>query len=401
MVAGGRVRCQPGSSPVGSSSRMGVVRVTARVRASSWSGCWVLARLIAKGPSPTRSRRRGGGDARYRSAACGDAGIVVDDPKMTVPHRFRMRMSMCASPAPSQIGQHTGSLASQYESRERAVALGWPAHQVVVIDADLDRCGPVPKGGSDSRSWSPTSGWAGARDRAGHRRSRGWPQQRRLVQLLDSCAITDILIADVDGVCHRGPSSMMGLLGDREQRPARLHRPGDRPHRRGFGLRRHQRGHQPGPVFLQRQCDRISVPPGDRAERGAPSGSATSPSSSPAASPAATAGKGSSSAPAVAPRHCSPLHTQPEIPRGCESETLGGTPSRPPAASQALQQSIPRQLNPGGRHDGMVRARPGKAPQESKTFAAWSIIFAQQLYYLACTSCVDQRHLWGEDGSSA
>jgi hypothetical protein len=36
--------------------------------------------------------------------------------------------------------QHTESLARQYELRERAVGLGWPAHQVVVIDADPSRC---------------------------------------------------------------------------------------------------------------------------------------------------------------------------------------------------------------------------------------------------------------------
>ena len=32
--------------------------------------------------------------------------------------------------------QHTESLARQYELLDRAVGLGWPAHQVVVIDAD-------------------------------------------------------------------------------------------------------------------------------------------------------------------------------------------------------------------------------------------------------------------------
>jgi hypothetical protein len=40
-----------------------------------------------------------------------------------------------------QVREHTESLARQYELRERAVALGWDAHQVRVIDADLGRSG--------------------------------------------------------------------------------------------------------------------------------------------------------------------------------------------------------------------------------------------------------------------
>jgi DNA invertase Pin-like site-specific DNA recombinase len=41
----------------------------------------------------------------------------------------------------TQVREHTESLARQYELRERAVALGWDAHQVRGIDADLGRWG--------------------------------------------------------------------------------------------------------------------------------------------------------------------------------------------------------------------------------------------------------------------
>ena len=41
----------------------------------------------------------------------------------------------------TQVQHHTESLARQYELRERAVALGWDARQVKVIDADLGRSG--------------------------------------------------------------------------------------------------------------------------------------------------------------------------------------------------------------------------------------------------------------------
>ena len=39
----------------------------------------------------------------------------------------------------TQLRDHTESLIRQYELRERAVSLGWDAHQVRVIDTDLGR----------------------------------------------------------------------------------------------------------------------------------------------------------------------------------------------------------------------------------------------------------------------
>jgi DNA invertase Pin-like site-specific DNA recombinase len=41
----------------------------------------------------------------------------------------------------TQVREHTESLARQYELVDRAVALGWVADQIKVIDADLGRSG--------------------------------------------------------------------------------------------------------------------------------------------------------------------------------------------------------------------------------------------------------------------
>ena len=54
-------------------------------------------------------------------------------------------MCMCAT-HPDAVTRADESLARQYELRERAVASGWPAHQVVVIDADLGRSGAQTDG---------------------------------------------------------------------------------------------------------------------------------------------------------------------------------------------------------------------------------------------------------------
>jgi len=70
--------------------------------------------------------------------------LLLSTDKISASHRFRdayVRQS-----TPTQMVQHTESLARQYELRERAVALGWPAHQVVVIDADLGRSGAQTDG---------------------------------------------------------------------------------------------------------------------------------------------------------------------------------------------------------------------------------------------------------------
>jgi hypothetical protein len=45
-----------------------------------------------------------------------------------------------------QVRVHTESLARQYDLRQRAAGLGWPAHQVVVIDEDLGRSGASAAG---------------------------------------------------------------------------------------------------------------------------------------------------------------------------------------------------------------------------------------------------------------
>src|SRR6478736_9675846 len=63
--------------------------------------------------------------------------LLLTTEKVSASHRSRDAYVYVRQSTPSQMVEHTESLARQYELRERAVALGWPAHQVVVIDADL------------------------------------------------------------------------------------------------------------------------------------------------------------------------------------------------------------------------------------------------------------------------
>ncbi len=92
----------------------------------------------------------------------GGPALLIAGEKITASHRARDAYVYVRQSTLLQVRVHTESLARQYDLRQRAMALGWPAHQVVVI------------AGRGSPSWSPTSGWA----RPGsswHWRCRGWP----------------------------------------------------------------------------------------------------------------------------------------------------------------------------------------------------------------------------------
>lgn len=74
------------------------------------------------------------------------AMLLVSVGKVAPTHLQRDAYVYIRQSTPSQVVQHTESLARQYELRERAQALGWPAHQVVPIDADPGRSGAEAAG---------------------------------------------------------------------------------------------------------------------------------------------------------------------------------------------------------------------------------------------------------------
>ena len=125
---------------------------------------------------------------------------------------------------PTQMVQHTESLARQYELRERAVALGWPAHQVVVIDADLGRSGAQTDGRRGFKELVADVGLGRVGIVLGIEVSRLARNNADWYQLLDLCAITDTLIADADGVYHPADFNdrlVLGLKGTMSE--AELH----------------------------------------------------------------------------------------------------------------------------------------------------------------------------------
>jgi excisionase family DNA binding protein len=150
--------------------------------------------------------------------------LLLSTEKITVSHRSRDAYVYVRQSTPSQMVHHTESLARQYELRERAVVLGWPAHQVVVIDADLGRSGAQSAGRLGFKELVADVGLGKVGIVLGIEVSRLARNNADWYQLLDLCALTDTLIADADGVYHPADFNdrlVLGLKGTMSE--AELH----------------------------------------------------------------------------------------------------------------------------------------------------------------------------------
>lgn len=150
--------------------------------------------------------------------------LLLSVEKINTSHRGRDAYVYVRQSTPAQMIHHTESLARQYELRERAVALGWPGHQVVVIDADLGRSGAQSAGRLGFKELVADVGLGKVGLVLGIEVSRLARNNADWYQLLDLCALTDTLIADADGVYHRANFNdrlVLGLKGTMSE--AELH----------------------------------------------------------------------------------------------------------------------------------------------------------------------------------
>jgi DNA invertase Pin-like site-specific DNA recombinase len=150
--------------------------------------------------------------------------LLISGEKITTSHRARDAYVYVRQSTMLQVRVHTESLARQYDLRQRAVLLGWPAHQVVVIDEDLGRSGASVAGRSGFSELVADVGLGKAGIVLALECSRLARSNADWYQLLDLCALTDTLIADTDGIYH--PASyndrlVLGLKGTMSE--AELH----------------------------------------------------------------------------------------------------------------------------------------------------------------------------------
>jgi DNA invertase Pin-like site-specific DNA recombinase len=116
----------------------------------------------------------------------------------------------------AQVERNTESLERQYELSDRAVALGWSAGEVVVVDSDLGRSGKSTDGRDGFQRLVADVGLGRVGIVLGIEVSRLARRNADWYQLLDLCALTDTLIADSDGIYHpalHNDRLVLGLKG--------------------------------------------------------------------------------------------------------------------------------------------------------------------------------------------
>jgi excisionase family DNA binding protein len=139
--------------------------------------------------------------------------LLIASEKITASHRSRDAYVYVRQSTLLQVRVHTESLARQYDLRQRAAALGWPAHQVVVIDEDLGRSGASAAGRPGFSELVADVGLGKAGIILALEVSRLARSNADWYQLLDLCALTDTLIADADGIYHPATYNDRLILG--------------------------------------------------------------------------------------------------------------------------------------------------------------------------------------------
>ena len=124
----------------------------------------------------------------------------------------------------AQVERNVESRERQYELVDRAVALGWHAAEVVVVDEDQGRSGKSTDGRDGFQRLVADIGLGRVGLVLGIEVSRLARNNAAWYQLLDLCALTDTLIADSDGIYHpalHNDRLVLGLKGTMSE--AELH----------------------------------------------------------------------------------------------------------------------------------------------------------------------------------
>jgi DNA invertase Pin-like site-specific DNA recombinase len=123
-----------------------------------------------------------------------------------------------------QVLENTESTKRQYALQQRAIALGWPVEQVVVIDSDLGQSGASAVDREGFQKLVAEVGMGKAGIVLGLEVSRLARNSTDWHRLLEICALADTLILDEDGLydpAHFNDRLLLGLKGTMSE--AELH----------------------------------------------------------------------------------------------------------------------------------------------------------------------------------
>jgi len=145
-------------------------------------------------------------------------------PKVTPRHLRRQAYLYVRQSTLRQVVENTESTERQYALRHRAVALGWPLEQVVVIDRDLGQSGASAADRAGFQELVRDVGLGRAGLVMGLEVSRLARNSTDWHRLLEICALTETLILDEDGLydpAHFNDRLLLGLKGTMSE--AELH----------------------------------------------------------------------------------------------------------------------------------------------------------------------------------
>jgi excisionase family DNA binding protein len=133
--------------------------------------------------------------------------------KVTAAHLARTAYLYVRQSSLRQVLHNTESTERQYALRQRAVALGWPAEQIVVIDTDQGQSGASSDGREGFQRLVADVGLGKAGIVLGLEVSRLARNNADWHRLLEICALSGTLICDEDGLYDPGDFNDRLLLG--------------------------------------------------------------------------------------------------------------------------------------------------------------------------------------------
>jgi len=144
--------------------------------------------------------------------------------KLTASHLKKNAYLYVRQSTIKQVLENTESTKRQYALRDRAISLGWPLSQIVIIDSDLGESGAsmVDREGFKKLISEVSLGRAGlVMGLEVSRLARNCADWHRLLEI---CAFTNTLILDEDGIydpSHFNDRLLLGLKGTMSE--AELH----------------------------------------------------------------------------------------------------------------------------------------------------------------------------------
>ena len=150
--------------------------------------------------------------------------MSLDASKVNARHLKRDAYLYVRQSTVRQVFENTESTKRQYALRQRAVALGWPADRVIVIDSDLGQSGASCARREGFKRLVAEVGMGHAGIVLGLEVSRLARNSTDWHRLLEICAVTDTLILDEDGIydpAHFNDRLLLGLKGTMSE--AELH----------------------------------------------------------------------------------------------------------------------------------------------------------------------------------